>query len=430
MKDKNNTPRSKQKTVIVQQIVQVAPDRQRKDVGTLKQAIERAESVHLPNRYRLYDLYNDVISLDGHLSGLLEKRTKAVVNKRIIFIDSQGKKVDAMDGLIGSTEFEQLIETIMGTIYWGTSAVEFIVGSEFKFLPIDRRHIRPEKHQIALSQYDAQGIDIDTLPQVWFMGKQNDFGRLLQCSMFALYKRSGFGDFAQYVEIFGQPVRVVKYDAYDKKTQEELRKAIDESGSSLVMMIPKQADFTMLDGKTSNGTGELQERLINLCNQEMSIAILGNSETTTSSKSSGYAQAEIHASQQMEITLSDMRYVVNMLNSSFFFHILEGYGYPVSGGRFQFEQEQDLAKLKARLEIDREVAQRVPVSDDYWYETYGLPKPDNYDELKREQQERREAALRIMQEQNHDDTPHDDEPTPRKAKKDKNIKERLADFFG
>lgn len=426
-KNQQRKPRAQRNQgVIVQQIVHVAPDRNRKDVGTLKQALERAESVYLPNRYRLYDLYHDVVSLDGHLSGLLEKRTKAVVNKQLIFVDKAGRKVDVMDDLIQSTLFEQLMETMMETIYWGASAVEFIIGDKFAYEKIDRRHLRPEKQQIALSQYDSEGIDITTLPQVWLMGNRNDMGRLLQCSMYALYKRSGFGDFAQYVEIFGQPVRIVKYDTYDKKTQEELRKVLNDSGSSLVMMIPKQADFTMLDGKTSNGTGELQERLIQACNQEMSVAILGNSETTTSSKSSGYAQAEIHADQQLEITKSDMRYVKNMLNSEYFLNILAGYGYPVEGGTFQFEQEQDLGKLRKRLDIDKEVSQRVPVSDDYWYETYGIPKPDNYDQLKAEREEIRKAVLESVKKGKDSNDSADGDDTD---KKKRSVRKLIADFF-
>ena len=310
----------------------------------------------------------------------------------------------------------------MNTIYWGATAIEFTIGGKFSFTSIDRRHLRPEKREIALSQYDTKGIPADTLPYVWMIGKPYDLGRLLQCSMYALYKRSGFGDFAQYVEIFGQPVRVVKYDAYDRRTQEELRKALDESGSSLVMMIPKQADFQMLDGKTSNGNGELQERLIKICNEEMSVAILGNTETTTSSSSSGYAQAEIHAEQQGDITADDMRYILNLLNSDYFMGILASYGYPVEGGRFAWEEEKDLAKLKARLDIDQQVAAHVPVSDDYWYETYGIPKPENYEELVRRKEEQRQAALEAMRKTDGKDGKEDDD-------KRKKLIDRITGFF-
>ncbi len=424
MRKKNTeVQRNNAQHLVVQEIKLVSPDRNRKDAGKLKNAIELSESVFVPNRYKLLDLYHDVVTIDGHLSGLLDKRTKAVTNKRMVFMDKSGQKVDAMDDLIGSSKFERLLEVIMERKYYGTCAVEFIVGKAFDYNEIDRRHIRPESREIAISQFDARGISVDELPMVWLMGEPYELGKLLQCSLYALYKRSGFGDFAQYVEIFGQPVRVVKYDAYDEETRKKVRDMLEQAGSSLTMMIPKQADFEMMDGKTSNGTGELQERLINCCNQEMSVAILGNSETTTSSKSSGYAQAEIHADQQLEITISDMRYVCNMLNSPFFMGVLAGYGYPVEGGKFVFEQEQDLGKLQARLTIDLQLASRVPIDDDYFYETYGLPKPQNYEQLKREQEERRQAALDAVKNA-------DREPSKEETKEKSKLYDRLADFFG
>lgn len=416
----------------------VAPDRSRKDVGKLKNAIERAESITLPNRYKLIELYHDVVTIDGHLSGILDKRTKAVTNKKLTFLDKEGSKVDEFDSLIKSNRFKRLLEVFMERIYYGCSAPEFIVGAKFDFREIDRRHIRPEAREIAISQFDTKGVSVDEFPMVWLMGEPYELGKLLQCSMYALYKRSGFGDFAQYVEIFGQPVRVVKYDAYDQKTQSELKKALNESGSSLVMMIPKQADFEMLDGKTSNGTGELQERLINCCNQEMSVAILGNSETTTSSKSSGYAQAEIHADQQIEITTDDLEYVENMLNSDYFLHLLMQYGFKTEGGHFEFERPKDLYELQARLNIDTQLANRIPIDDDYFYEYYGVPKPDNYDELKRQLEERRKAVmetLRNPKEDNQEGEPSENDDGEDKGEESKDgnkskLFDALSDFFG
>lgn len=394
-KKKNDTGKKPRKypqgTIVVNQMTHVAPDRGRKDTGTLRQSVEAAERVHLPNRSRLYDLYHDVLTIDGHLSGITGKRTAAVTNKELRFVDAGGAKVDALDPLIRGAKFERLVELIMESRYWGVSGVEFLVGREFDFLEIPRKHIRPEARQITRSQYDMEGTPLDDLPWCRLFGRPDDLGLFLRCSMYALYKRSGFGDFAQYVEIFGQPVRVIRYDAYDKKTQEELRRMADSAGASLVMMLPKQAEFEMLDGKSSNGTGELQERLISCCNQEMSIAILGNSETTVSSASSGYAQAEVHADQQFEVTKGDLRFVQNALNEPGLLAILASYGYPVEGGRFEFVPEADLGKLNKRLAIDLKVAERVPVADDYWYETYGIPKPRNYEELKRQREEERQA---------------------------------------
>lgn len=363
--------------LLIPEITYVSPDRNRKDVGLLKLAILTAESVYNANRVRLYDLYHDIVTIDGHLSGILEKRTKSVTNKKIVFVDSEGRKVDELDNLINSNSFERLLELIMESVYWGVSGVEFVPGTDFCFVEIDRRHIRPERNQVAISQYDFDGEDVADYPGVWLIGEKRNLGKLLQCSMFALYKRSCFGDFAQYVEIFGQPVRIIQYDAYDKQTESRLREILDKSGSSLVMMLPKQAQFQMMDGKTSNGDGALQERLIQACNREMSIAILGNTETTSSSSSSGYAQAEIHAGQQNQLTQADLRYVLSYLNSDFFLNILSQYGYNVKGGKFRFEQDKNIAELQQRLQIDLQVSAKVAVDDDYWYETYGIPKPQS-----------------------------------------------------
>lgn len=434
---KNNTTievGSAPKNLVVQEMHLVSPDRNRKDVATLKQALQRAESIQLPNRVALYDLYHDIVTLDGHLEGLITKRVGAVLNKTLKYVDKAKEKVEAFDELIFSNKFSNLIKLIIESKLWGISGAEFIVGEKFDFKPVPRKHIRPEQRIVTLSQYQSTGISFDDLPFVWVMGEPDDLGILLRCSLYALYKRSGFGDYAQFVEIFGQPVRVIYYDAYDTKTKGELRNLLNESGSSLAMMIPKQAQFEMLDGKTSNGNGNLQINFIKACKEEMSVAILGNSETTTSSTSSGYAQAKEHGDQQLEITKSDLAFVQNMLNEPQFIEILKSYGYPVEDdGCFEFEMELDLDTLAKRLGIDVAIAEKVPIEDDYWYFTYGIPKPKNYDELKAQQEAwmaQKAQATSTPQEPDEDDA-----PTAGNDKKDTSVPSKkslwalLSDFF-
>ena len=383
---------------IINDLTLVSPDRSSKDIGKLKEAIEVAESVYYPNRVQLYDLYHDVLSLDGFLRGIIQKRVDSVLNKVIQFTQKDGKKDEALTDFINGQTGRELITAIIESKLWGVSGVEFLIGDSVKFNEVPRKHIKPEKGIISKSQYGmskSDGFEYENMPFVWIIGKKDDLGLLLACSMYAIYKRGTFGDFAQYVEIFGQPVRIMKYDAYDVKTKQELKGLLDNSGSSLAMMIPKQAEFEMLDGKTSNGDGKLQISLKDACNEEMSIAILGNTETTTSSSSSGYAQSKEHGKQQDELTISDLIFVENLLNSDKFKSILQSYGYDV-GGSFKFELDLDLDKLKLRMEIDTVVSLKVPVSDDYWYLTYGIPKPDNYDELKAKMEEEKKEREQLL----------------------------------
>lgn len=379
---------------IIHDLTIVAPDRSSKDIGKLKESIVSAESIYFPNRVQLYDLYHDILSMDGFLRGIIEKRINAVLNKKLKFTKKDGKQDDDLTDLIKSQNGRDLITLLMESKLWGVSGVEFVIGEELNFKEVPRKHIKPEKGIITKSQYgvsEESAYKYEEMPFVWVVGKKTDLGLLLACSMYGIYKRGTFGDFAQYVEIFGQPVRIMKYDAYDTKTKQELKGLLDNSGSSLAMMIPKQAEFEMLDGKTSNGDGKLQVSLKDACNEEMAIAILGNTETTVSSKSSGYAQSKEHGEQQDELTVSDLIFVENLLNSKKFKTILKSYGFDVEG-KFEFELDLNLTKLKLRMEIDTFVSTKVPISDNYWYETYGIPKPDNYDELKAKMEEQRQLA--------------------------------------
>lgn len=431
-------PETAAPTYLIHDLTVVSPDRQRKDVQSLKNAVVSGEQVHFPNRTLLYDLYHDVWSMDGFLRGIIDKRLNTVLNKKLKFIDKSGKENAEVSKLMRSKAGRGLIKKILESIIWGVSGVEFKVGEKFEWEEIPRKHIKPEKGLITKSQYgvtEENGYIIDDLPFVWVIGEKADLGLLLACSLYAIYKRGNFGDWAQYVEIFGQPVRIMEYDAYDTKTKEELRKVLNESGNSLAMMIPKQATFQMLDGKQSNGDGQLQKTFKDACNEEMAIAILGNTETTSSSSSSGYAQSKEHGEQQDEITASDIIFAENYLNSDKFLTILKSYGFDVEGGEFEYDLPIALAEVKDRLEIALKVSEKVPVADDYWYETFGIPKPDNYDELRKKMDENN-AQIQTQPKNPGEKKPENKEDKEKEDLADfsqpnflDNLFTRLADFF-
>lgn len=386
----------KTENLVIQDITIRNVDRTPKDVGKWRTAHITASSVHYPNRTQLYDLYADII-LDGHLFGIIYNKRIATVRNKVLSFVKNGKKVDEMDTFINSKVFRDIKTKILEAPAYGVSGMQFIPGEDVAFEEIPRKHIKPEFGVIAKEQSDYTGYEYSKLPLVMVVGEKYDLGYLLVCAFYALIKKGDFSDWAQFVEIFGQPIRVIKYDAYDNKTKIELKQVLDESGSSLALMIPKQADFEIMDGKGANGDGKLQESLKTACNDEMSVTVLGVTETTTSSKSSGYAQSDTHQKQQSEVVKDDMTYLLDYVNSSQFLSILKSYGLPVDGGAFEFKKEIDLEALKVRKEIDMFVSGKVPVSDDYFYDTYGIPKPDNYDELKAKMEERSEMALQQQQ---------------------------------
>jgi len=368
--------------IVIQQLDIRQAIRNEVDIEKWRDGLRIAESRYFPNRTWAYDLYEDVL-LDGHLTGIITKRLDTVLNKPLYF-EVNGKKVEEMDDLINTLQFRLVMRKVLETQLWGITGLEFIPGKDFQPRPIPRKHIKPKWQRITIDQNSTEGIDYTTLSNVWVIGEPEDLGLLMKCAPYVIYKRNMYADWAQYVEIFGMPVRLMYYNAHDEQAKIELKEVLDSTGSALALMIPEGTRFEMPPMPSANGTGELQNTFKDSLNAEMSIIILGNTETTTTRKSGTGAQSATHQKEQQEITRSDMIYMEATLNSPQFLQILKSYGYPVDGGRFCFTRELDVDFLKTRAAVDGQMPETLPISDDYWYDTYGIPKPDDYDKMKKE----------------------------------------------
>lgn len=117
-KQENSTVRTAlPSSLVINDMTLVAPRRNRKDIAALKSAVVAAESISLPNRAQLYDIYHDCVTIDGHLSGILAKRRDSIRNKPIRFVNAAGERVDAIDSLISSQPFYDLMGIIIDTAF-------------------------------------------------------------------------------------------------------------------------------------------------------------------------------------------------------------------------------------------------------------------------------------------------------------------------
>lgn len=415
------------KGLVIHEINQVNIDRTPKDVATLRSGLLAAENIYFPNRSRLLDLYADVW-LDGHFTGVWGKRRAASTKKKIIFADKSGKEKDEFKDLLESKQFRKLKQHIIDYIIWGLNGAQFIPGDKFKWVPIPRKHILIEKCQIKINQSDQSGVDYTKDPFVMVYGDKGDLGLMLKVSFYALIKKGNFADWAQYSEIFGQPIRVIKYDAYDDKTRIQLKQVLDESGSSLALMIPKQTEFEIMDGKTSNGNGDLQDKLKTACNNEISLIVLGNTETSTNENGGSNAKAEIQDEGEDDLKEDDLKDLLSYLNDDKFLKILASYGYPVEGGKFVVQEKNEPYKTKHIVETITAVRNSgTPVDDDYVYEATGIPKPENYKELKAQKEKEAEKQYTERSVQSHSAKPQP--PKDLTGTIWNRLRHKLADFF-
>lgn len=361
-------------------------DRSRKDISDWRNAHRAAESSILETRTLLYDLYDDIL-LDPMLSTLVDKRLMAVTNVKLRYVDQNGKDIDALKPVLKSMAFKKLIKEALNTKMWGITVAEVTFTPDMHTWIAPRKHIRPKRGVLAYEQNsDAgfsyrEGMYLNTMMEV---GDWDDLGMLVKAVPYVLYKRGCLGDWAQFSEIFGMPTKIGRYSGYDETTRLQLTKALDEAGSALSIVIPEEAKIELLESKNTANSAEIYDKLISLIDKQLSILILGQTETTSSSSSSGYAQSKTHAQTEKDINEDDREYVLSVLNTSIK-HILTQAGFPMEGGEWIFEDEEENLSLKDRVEIDVKLKQSgLPIDDEYFYKKYSIPVPKDYKKMKQE----------------------------------------------
>lgn len=404
----------KKNPIVFQELIIKAPNRRPWDVGDWRQALRSADRGKVAP---LYDLYEDML-VDTTLADALDKRTQAVVNADITFLDKDGQEVDLLKDLIDTEEFEALQRLIMKARLLGRSAVEFGWTNEgLTISEIPPKHLDLEHQQILLDPTDDKGISYLEDPYLMVLGKPRDYGVILRAIPFAIYKRGGFGDWAQWIELFGMPQRVGKYNTYDPESKRQLEQAMERAGSAPWMVIPKEADVEMRESSASNGISFKQ--FVDACNQEMLVGILGQTLTTVSGERGARSLGEVHQEVEEAKNKSDMRYLQRILNRHFL-PFLELQGLPVNGGRFAYPQSTepvsvtDLATLSTMMTIPRE----------WLHDRFGIPMPeaDEEKESKEEKEEDRD------EEQDSEEQEAEFSKSPSSAKSAK-TKRGLASFF-
>jgi phage gp29-like protein len=409
-------------------IVLTQPKRFGIDIADFTSAVRAAEDVDFSRRYKLYDLYSDIL-MDTHLSCVIEKRRNAVLCADIEFW-RDGKPDEAVNEQIKSPWFSRLVTDIIDAKMWGFSLCQFYRQGEWvDYDLIPRKHADPVRRLILRHQTDITGTSWDEYPDLLFIGSPSDLGLLAKAVPWVIYKRNTTGDWSQFSEVFGMPIQEYTYETDDEDSRQ---RAIDDAynaGSLAVFVHGKDTTLNLVEAGNKTGSADVYERFCERCNNEISKLILGNTLTTESSENGTQALGTVHKKVEDRVAQADRRYILNVLNYDMT-DIFQRMGINTFGGEFCFPEQKDIdPSTKMNILTQLRSNFQLPVSDDYLYEEFGVEKPADYDKLKAEQQQKKEALTSIDNQQlpaDDDDEPDnsDDkknsEPSPKQKKSFKN----------
>lgn len=416
-------------------IVLTQPKRFGLDIADYMAAIRAAENVDFSRRYKLYDLYADIL-MDTHLSCVIEKRKNAVLCSDIVF-RRDGKPDDAVNGQIRSPWFNRLVGDIIDSKFWGFTLCQFYRDGEWAdYDLVPRKHVDPVRKLILRRQTDLTGLPWDDYADLLFVGSPGDLGLLAKAAPWVIYKRNTTGDWSQFSELFGMPIQEYIYNSDDEESRQ---RAIDDAaqmGSLAQFFHDEDTKLNFIEAGNKTGSADVYERLCERCNNEISKLVLGNTLTTESSEKGTQALGTVHKKVEDKVALADKKYVLDVLNYDMA-DIFTRLGIDTAGGEFCFPERKDIdptSKINILMRLGSSF--HLPVSDDYLYEEFGIEKPANYEQLKKEQEGERKrpeaAAPQIPEQEGNGDEEGEDgknEPEPAPAQK-KSFRNWLARFFG
>lgn len=350
--------------------------RQSQDIQKWRMALQIAEQDH-EQRKQLYDLYSEIM-LDGRLKSLVQQRIARITNTDITF-KVDGSELPEIEALTETGFFTEFLTEALMSRFYGHSLLECYwpapgqSGGVTNLIP--REHVKPKRGIVTKNHWDTSGLLYRERPfsdYVIEVGKPTDLGMILEACPYVIYKRGGFGDWAEFAEVFGMPFRWATYNS--EQSRGILESALSEAGSAGFVVAPEDAKLQFFNPTAGSASNDIFRFLVDQCNQELAITILGNTMTTQEAKNSGYAQSVTQMQTQDALHADDRKFILRVLNEKVTPY-LERIGYKVNGGRWAFEDEDNLS-LTQRIEIDMKVNSIVPIADKYWYEKYNLPMPD------------------------------------------------------
>jgi phage gp29-like protein len=350
----------------------------------------------------------DEVDRDAHASSVLQQRILAIVGKEWEIIpgksanskqgatstDQDQLVADYVSSVLENCNFDQARQEILKAILYGFYNIEIIWKVENGNLVISKligKHPRrfvftPERelHLITLQNM----IEGEALPPRKFItftygDSDNPYGRGLGQRIWwpVWFKKNGIKFWMIFLEKFGMPTVKGKYPSgTDKAMQDRLMEAIEAIQTDTGIKIPDSMDIEFLEAARA-GTASY-ESLCEYMDKQISKAVLGQTASTE-----GTPGKLGNDKLQGDVLQAGIEADADLLDGCFNDNLIKwivDYNFP---GVTVYPKIKTYAHAKpdltAQSAIDKTLIVDIglPVTKNHLYETYGIPVPQEDDEL-------------------------------------------------
>ncbi len=355
----------------------------------LNQILHRAEQGWIVDQC---DLFEDMEERDGHICAELSKRKRAILGLSYS-IEAPENATAQENIIIGKIaeifaeipDFEDVILNLSEAIGFGFANLEIAWNMTDRFWkPVGLMH-RParwfqlsmtDRNEIRLRDGSSNGA------QLWQAGwlshkhkaKSGDVSRMGLHRALAfpyLYKHYGVNDLAEFLEIYGLPMRLGTYpNGASDNEKRKLAQAVAAIGHSAAGIIPDGQKIEFVEA--AKGTGEPFKTMMDWCESTQSKVILGGTLTSQADgKSSTNALGNVHNEVRRDLLISDAMQIASSL-SRFAKLICQVNGWQGRTPKFGFDvtEPEDLAQVEPLIKLAQAGA-KIPLS--YIHKKFKIP---------------------------------------------------------
>lgn len=368
----------------------------------LAHILDRAEQGDIVAQFELYE---DMEEKDGHVMSEMSKRRRAVTGLDWNIVPPDGassseKKaaVELYSLMQGLEDFEDVLFDVTDAIGKGFCCLEYDGWHRLDgaWLPkaIDYRPqtwfqlVRGVRQEIRL-RGPAGGDPLRAFSWIVHTHKAKS-GYLERSGLFRvivwpyLFKNYSVGDLAEFLEIYGIPMRVGKYPSGATESEKRtLLRALASLGHNAAGIIPNGIELEFL--KAAEGDPAAFKLMIEWCEKTQSKAILGGTLTSQADgASSTNALGNVHNEVRLELRDSDARQIAKTLSRDLIYPIALFNGLAGSWERcprlvFETQEPEDLARYATALPPLIRAGVKVPRQ--WAQERLGIPEPEGDEEV-------------------------------------------------
>ena len=253
---------------------------------------------------------------DAHVGGCVRRR-KAAVKALEWGLDrdkAKSRVAKSIESIFDDLDLSRIITQMLDAVLYGYQPMEVMWGKVGGYVvPVDivgkpaDWFVYDQDNQLRFRSRNNR-IQGEELPPRKFLVPRQDasydnpygFADLSMVFWPTTFKKGGLKFWVQFTEKYGAPWIIGKHPRSATPAEtDQLLDNLEAMGQDAVAVIPDDASIEIKEAAGKTGSAEVYERLLTFCRSEVSIALLGQNQTTEANSNRASAQAGLEVTRDI-----------------------------------------------------------------------------------------------------------------------------------